>query len=283
MRLFLLLLLWQLSLTATSQIAGKVTLAHAGVEFTIPEGWMGQENEIGYILGSQTEAGAIFLSTHQSTSVEALKQEAINGIYEDGLQLSIEGSPEVLTPNSIAGSYTGALQGQAVKAYAVGLINPYGQGVSILVLTTPEMFTARHPQLAREIASNMRFFKAEKAPIVDEWKKALTNARLTYMDSYSSQGSGYSDKIVIDLCGSGYFRHSKRYSMGVDVGGAFGSDNSASKGSGSWDVIQDAGGNPILRLQFNQGEVKEYTLQYADEKTLLNGTRYFRTYDAACQ
>ena len=243
---------------------------------------MGQQNETGYILGSQTEAGAIFLSSHQSASLESLKQEAMNGIYENGLQLSMEGAPEALSPNSIAASYSGSLEGQMVKGYAVGLINPHGEGVSILVLTTPEMFTERHRTLARQIGASMRFSKAEKAPIVDEWKKALANARLTYMDSNSTQDGGYSDKIVIELCGAGYFRHSKRYNMGVDVGGVSGSDNSSSKGSGNWDVVQDAGGNPILRLTFNAGEVQEYTLQYVNEKTLLNGKRYFRTYDAGC-
>ena len=135
-----------------------------------------------------------------------------------------------------------------MKGYAVGLINPHGEGVSILVLTTPEMFTERHRTLARQIGESMRFFKAEKAPIVDEWKKALNNARLTYMESYNTQDGGYSDKIIIELCGAGYFRHSKRYNMGVEVGGVFGSDNSSSKGSGNWDVVQDAGGTSLTRI-----------------------------------
>lgn len=283
MRSCLFFILCHLTLVAHAQVTGKVTLPHAGVEFTIPDGWIGQQTEFGYVLGSQTEAGAIFLSSHQSSSLESLRQEAMNGIVEEGLQLSIEGTPETLSPNGIAGTYRGSFQGQVVKGYAVGLINPHGQGVSILALTTPQMFTERHQQLARQIAASMRFFEAERAPIVDEWKQALTNARLTYMDSYSSQGGGYSDKIVIDLCGAGYFRHSKRYNMGVDVGGAFGSSNSASQGSGTWEVVQDATGNPILRLSFSQGDVQEYTLQYVNEKTLLNGTRYFRTYDAECQ
>lgn len=268
---------------AWSQLSGKVSLPYAGVEFTIPEGWVGQETDAGYILGSQTEAGAIFLTSHQMTSLASLKEEAMKGFHDnEGTQLMMESAPEALTERSIGGVYTGMLQGQRVKAYAVGLINPHGNGVTILSVTTPELFTERHPQLAQGIASGIRFFKAEKAPIVDEWKQALSNARLTYMESYSTQGGGYSDKIVIELCATGIFRHSKRYQLGLDTGGASASDNKASQGAGSWTVTQDGAGNPILELTFNEGQVQQYSLQYVDEKTLLNGKRYFRTYDARC-
>lgn len=282
MRYFLFLVLWHLSFVAWSQISGKVSLPYAGLEFIIPEGWVGQETESGYLLGSNSEAGAIFLSGHENSSLESLKQEAMRGIQEEGMILRMEGEPRIVRQNGIAGSYSGSLQGQAVEGYAVGLINPYGGGVSVLVLTTPEMFMERHRQLVDEIAATMRFFQAEKAPIVDEWKQALTNARLTYMESYSSQGDGYSDKVVIELCSAGYFKHSKRYNMGIDTGGASASDHNASQGSGSWDVVQDASGNPVLQLNFSHGEVMGYTLQYVNEKTLLNGRRYFRTYDAGC-
>ena len=267
---------------AWSQLSGKVSVPYAGVEFTIPEGWIGQETGGGYILGSHSEAGAIFLTSHEMTSLASLKQEAMRGFQDESVQLMIEGAPESLSESSVGGHYNGTLQGQPVKAYAVGLINPYGKGVTILCVTTPELFSDRLRQLARQIAGGMHFFKAEKAPIVDEWKQSLTNARLTYMESYSTQGGGYSDKIVIDLCATGYFRHSKRYQMGLDTGGAFASDNNASQGAGSWTVNQDGAGNPVLNLTFHDGQVQQYTLQYVNEKTLLNGTRYFRTYDAGC-
>lgn len=281
MKLVLFLIFLSRCIVAYPQLSGKVTLPHAGVEFTIPQGWIGQETAMGYILGSQTEAGAIFLSSHQSTSLETLRQEAMKGIYEEGLQLNIDGALENLGENSIGGNYAGMLQGQTVKAYGVGLINPHGRGVSILAVTTPQMFTERHRQLAKEIASTMRFFKAEASPVVNEWKNALTNARLTYMDSYSTQGGGYSNKIVIDLC-PGYFRRNKNNSLNADVGGVFGSGHSGDQGSGTWQVIPDASGDPILELTFTDGQVQEYRLQYVNDQTLLNGVRYFRTNDAGC-
>ncbi len=282
MRAILLAFLCQLSTLAAAQLTGKVTLEHFGIEFTIPDGWVGQETEMGYILGSHTEAGAIFLSGHESTTLEHLRAEAMRGIYEEGIQLSLQGMPEQLTPNSLGGTYAGLLQGQPVKAYGVGLINPHGKGVSVIALTTPQLFTDRYPQLAKEIAGNIRFSKAKTLPIIEEWRQALTRARLTYMDSYSTQGGGYNDKVVIDLC-PGYFLHSRNFNLGADVGGAFGSANSSGQGSGTWQVVPDVSGNAVLELLFNNGERREYTLQFVNDRTLLNGTRYFRTYDANCQ
>lgn len=268
-------------MTAYPQLTGKVTVPQAGVEFTIPQGWIGQPTETGYVLGSNTEAGAIFLANHQSPSLAALRQQAMSGIYEEGLQLRIEGTLEDISENAIGGTYAGSFQGQIVKAYAVGLINPFGRGVSILALTTPQMFTERHRQLAKEIAGTMRFFKAEASPIVNEWKNALTNSRLTYMDSYSTQGGGYSSTVTIDLC-PGFFKRDESNKVNADVGGVFGSGHSAGQGSGTWEIIQDTSGNAILELTYTDGRVKEYTLQYVDGKTMLNGTRYFRTNDAQC-
>lgn len=282
--IFLLLVSCQLHpLMLQAQLSGTVSLPHAGIEFVIPDGWLGQETGDGYILGSNTEPGAVFLTSHQATTLDALRAEAAKGIYEDGgTHLMPEGGIQSFGENALAAQYAGMLQGQRVKAYGIGLINPHGMGVTILVVTTPELFTDRHRTLAETIARGMRFSKAEAAPIVDEWRSALQNARLTYMDSYTTTGGGYSDKTVIDLCSGGFFKHSRNYNMGVDVGGAFGSDHSASRGAGTWQVLQDATGNGVLQLTFHNGEVQEYTLQYANEKTLLNGTRYFRTYDAAC-
>jgi hypothetical protein len=60
-------------------------------------------------------------------------------------------------------------------------------------------------------------------------------------------------KTVIKLCAAGYFEHSKRYSRGIDTGGAFANDHSSSNGAGAWKISQDANRIPVLELQFNEG------------------------------
>jgi hypothetical protein len=195
MRALFILILWQTAFFAHAQLTGQVTLPHAGIECTIPQGWIGQQTETGYILASQQEVGAILLSNHESTSLAALKQEAEKGINEEGgTQLIAEGVPETEGEHTVSALYTGMLQGQAVKGYAVGLINPFGKGVTILAVTTPEMFSERLRQLVKQVGQSVRFFQAETSGAIDEWKKMLTNARLTYLESYNGSGGGYSDE-----------------------------------------------------------------------------------------
>ncbi len=283
MKTLLVPLLFSFATACVGQVSGTVKLDHLGMAFTIPSGWVGQQTESGYVLGSHAEPGAILLTSHESREIQQLRAEAMKGISDEGIFLQLTGEIEPFGSNGIAARYAGSLQGQSVKAYGIGLINPHGLGVSILAVTTPDMFTERHVELAREVARGFRFTSPVATPIVNEWKRALTNARLTYMETYSSGSGGYSNKVVIDLCGTGIFTDSRNYNMSIDTGGAFGSDHNSSGGSGSWDVVPDINGNPVLQLNYQDGSVKEYALSYVDEKTLLNGTQYFRTYETGCR
>lgn len=159
-----------------------------------------------------------------------------------------------------------------------------------MAAATPEQFTGTHKQLAVQLANSIHFYKPETPSVVEEWKQTLQNSRLTYMDSYSSNsgsyggystGGGYSSEIQIHLCGQGYFKYKSSSSTSIDTGGAFGSSSDSGRGNGTWEVVANAQGSATLRLNFNNGEVYEYTLDYQDKKTLLNGKRYFRTYGTA--
>ena len=121
-------------------------------------------------------------------------------------------------------------------------------------------------------------------PGSSEWDTRLRGARLTFLTSYHSGGSGGqyvggSETHKIDLCAEGHF-----YSRGSSVvggsssgGGVVGSSGGSSNGQGQWSVVSVSGNN-VLRLQSNSGGATDYTLQFADGKTTLNGERYFRTF-----
>lgn len=268
---------------AFSQVTGKVNLEQLGISFVIPAGWVGQQTESGYLLGSHTEAGMIILTSHDHKSLDELRAEASRGIVDEGVVLQLQNKVEQINDHAVAAYYQGSLQGQRVKAYGIGLLNPHGTGVTILAITTPDQFTDRHVQLTRDIADSFRFASPVAGPVIAEWTRTLNNARLTYLESYATDGGGYSNKVIIDLCGAGYFTDSRNYSMNVDTGGAFGSNASGAGGAGTWKVIPDFNGNAVLQLVYRDDTVREYQLSLVGGKTLLNGTQYFRTYDAACQ
>jgi hypothetical protein len=283
---FILLIVFSAISTLTAQKTGRIEYKTLGVSFTIPNGWVGQEGDGVFLMGSQTLPGLMLITTHEATSIEQLKQEAQAGFNEgNGTVLSLSGQFESVGNNGVGAEMTGTAEWQPAKGYVAGLVNPHGSGVTILVLTLQDQFTAQHKQAALSLAQSVSFRKPEFGPIVQQWKEKLNGVRLTYMDSYSSMdysnpnyttGGGYSTTEEIDLCPQGYFRFNRQSDMSVDMGGAWGNSNSSGQGSGTWKVIQNPSGNAVLVLNYYDGKVSDYALTMEEKKTMLNGYRYAR-------
>ncbi len=278
-------------LASIGQSTGPVEYKYLGIRFTIPDGWVGQENQIGYIVGSHTEPGFALLTTNPSRTMDQLHQQAQQGIHDqNGTMLTLVSQLENLGQNGIGGEFQGTLEGQPVKAFIAGILNPHGDGVTIMAAASTREYSPIHKSLALSLTESIVFFEAETSPIVNEWKQALRNAKLTFMDSHYSggggvnvdgtvysTGGGYNSKVEIHLCDQGYFKYKSSSSVTVDQG-AFGSTSDSGQGAGTWSVIGNAQGGAVLRLSFHNGDMKEYTLDYQNNQTLLNGKRYYRTY-----
>jgi hypothetical protein len=280
--LFLSLLL---SISTFAQLTGEVNYEEVGISFTIPPGWQGQEGDGVILLGSNTLPGIVVLTTHNYGIIE-LKTEARKGYSEGyGTRLSLSGELEDLSETAVGGVFTGTLEGQGAKAYLVGIANPYeGPGITIMAATLTNMYSQQHEDIAKKVFRSVTFKKVDKSSELAEWKTFLSGVRLTYMDSYSSSsytdggvGGGYSTEIKIDLCSEGYFNYNNDSDMTVSGSGVSGYSTSDDRGSGKWEIKVGANGQPALVLNFRNNEVYSYSLTYEDEKTFLNGNRYFRT------
>jgi hypothetical protein len=279
-----------------AQASGEISYPSLGIAFTIPDGWVGQEVEGGYLIGHQTHPGFALMMVSDVNSLEELKAEAKKGINESsGTQLNLKGELEQIGSTALGGVFEGTLEFQPVTSYIIGVVNSYGSGVSIITAASPDLYSETHKNLAQELALSLSFSKPETptapppsaATASVNWKERFSNAKLTYMDSYYSSGSsyggystggGYSTSREIHLCSEGYFRYKSSDYMSVDTGGAFGSSSGGNTGDGSWQITYDSQGNPFLVLKFRTGETYEYSLTYEDKKTYLNGDRYFVTY-----
>ena len=267
-----------------SQQTGKVDYPYLGVSFTIPSGWLGQEVESGYIMGSNTEAGFILMMTHEAKTLDELKREASKGIQEEGgTALSLAGDIQQVGPSGVGAQFSGTLEWNPATAYIVGVINPFGYGVTVIAVTNPPSYSTRYEELAREVANSIQFAKPKESPVVKEWKEALKGAKLTYLSSYDGSGygsyGGTSTTREILLCSDGSFSYYYNSSMSLDTGGASAFSNSNDGGQGSWSVETATDGEAILMLEFTDGREFSYDIGYKDNKTFLNDTRYFRTYD----
>ena len=279
------------SILAYSQQTGVVDYPYLGIRFTIPSGWKGAESGGGYVIASDTQPGLVLMAPHEENDLAALKREAEAGLRDEGVVLSKSGEFESIGAGGVGALFEGVIQGQQAKAYVIGVINPFGTGVTIISASTKESYSDAHRNLARELALSLKFSEPVEPPVTQEWRDALKGAKLTYLKSnYSSGGSvngystysGYSSHNEITLCANGQFSYYSNNSMSVDTGGAFAGGAGNDSGQGQWRVEANGQGQPTLVLKFNDGKNYSYTLSYEDKKTYLNNTRYFRTYDSKC-
>lgn len=275
------------------QTSGAVTYQHLGVRFVIPDGWVGRETPAGYLISSPTEPGIALLNTSGAKSIGQLQNLAYQGIRdENGTTLTLSGVLERVAGSGIGGEFEGFLEGNPVKAYMAGLVNPQGSTVLILSAASPDQYTAMHKKLAISLAESMQFTAAEVPPLVLEWRKKLKNARLTHMDSYYSNdggadmggvvfssGGGFSNRVEIHLSQQGRFKYKKSSSASIDMGSAYGGAGGSGEGDGTWEVVPGAHGQAFLHLHFSNGDEREYLLEYRDNKTWLNNIHYFLTYE----
>ncbi|MFV1884373.1 MAG: hypothetical protein ACMZ7B_07795 [Balneola sp.] len=263
-----------------AQLTGVVNYEQYGISFTIPEGWFGQEQDESVMIQSRTIPGIGVITTHTYT-ISELEAEAKKGLKEGyGTNMQLQGELDQLSETAIGGIFEGTLEGSNAKSYIIGIENPVedGFGISIMIATYPNMFTDKHIEAAKKIYQSFTFKKVEKSDEITEWIEFFADVKLTYMDSYSSSsGGGYSSEEAIDLCSKGYFIFGSSNTMTLGGANYSGYSDSQKAESGTWDVVSGNNGNPLLVLTYYNGSQDSYELEYRDNKTYLNGYRYFRT------
>ncbi len=258
-----------------------------GIKFIVPKDWLGQKTALGFLMTSNKIPGFILIFQNDIKDMNTMKLEALKGIINNnGTRLLLTGNLEHLQKDGYAGKYTGTLERQQTHSYIAGIINPYGNGITILCATKPNLYSDKHRKTILEIVNSIQFIKPNSElstiNVDNEWTTKLNNSRLTYMSTYATNGGGSSSKRIIDLCSKGYFNFSSNYNMALDTNGTSGSSSDVNKGTGTWKVIKNKLGESILQLTFYNGKIYEYTITIdEDDKTFLNGERYFRTYKGA--
>ena len=140
MRIILLSILCSASVLLSAQQTGVVQYKELGVQFSIPNGWVGQESEAGFVMGHQSIPGLVLITSHNYT-MEQLIQEAHKGIADQqGTRLQLTGQLKNWSTRAVGGEFQGTLEWQPAKAYIIGMANDLGMGISIMIMTTTEHF-----------------------------------------------------------------------------------------------------------------------------------------------
>ena len=175
----------------------------------------------------------------------------------------------------------------------IALVREKGQGIFI-VGVGPEG-ADYYQQVAASLASSTRatavsVASSQAAPssgpggqdssqLAQEWQQFFNGMRATYLSSFSSGLSGgSSEKVEYDLCSDEQFAYRSSSSLSIDTGGASAFSGGSSANSGTWRIVTQ-GNQAFMELKWSDGDVSNIALEFTDNKTYFNGSRYFITPD----
>ncbi len=285
------------AMSAHAAQTGKVDYPYLGIQLLVPEGWQGAESDDMFVMGSTTKPGLLAIMSNEAKSLEQLKSEADRGVSEEGILLKRSSDFIKIGAEGLGAEFKGRIEGEQAKAFIIGLLNPFGSSVTIVAVTTEARYTDEYKELAMEISDSVGFAIPQDTTETKDWREGLKGKRLTYMYSRSDTGPSYSDSTgnvygsysgyntttTFDLCRDGTFSYHHSSQSSFDNVGGFGVAAGRDKSLGTWKVSTRADGGSILEFQYPNGEEAEYELTYDKGKTLLNGTRYFRTQSEKCR
>ena len=255
-----------------AQLPKQVNLEELGLSFEIPDGWTGQVEGDYILLGHGTIPGLMVLSANTAKSIPELKQLAVQGIVDEGVQLSVDGEFTATGNNRLEGFYKGTFNGVAAKCYAIGLINGLGKGMNILILTETDKFTEQHKSEANKLASSVVFSQAQDSQTTTFWKQKIVGKQLYFG---LTRGDG-SEKRVIDLCSDGSFLYYGNSHIAFDEDYGYGSANNNTDNIGSYTIYSVDTATTFLELIFDNGEVYEFALSTNEAgNTFLGNSRYY--------
>ncbi len=260
-----------LSISVVNAQSNKtIKLKELGLSFQIPGGWSGGIEGDYYLLGHKTIPGLMVLSQNKSKTASELKNLALQGITDEGVQLSPKGDFKIVGDTRVEGFYEGIFNGSQVRVYSVGLINQFGSGINISIVTDIGKFTDVHMGEVEKLARSVKFTQRVESPGTNAWKQKIVGKQLKYLNVRSSSDArGQSDTRILKLYNDGtfYFYLSANTSIGDAV------SRVRDEGDGTYRIysVQD---RAYLELTSN-GNTVEYELSKSPENyTLLNGDRF---------
>ncbi len=267
-----------LPLRSFAAVKGVVDYPYIGIQFTIPDGWQGQEQANSYLIQSANKTGFISLMENNARQLAQLKQEFEHGLVAANIQMQRSGPIETLRnkkkETGIGAVFSGRIDGIISKAYVINLINPYGHGITIVAATPVHHYTNDYKKLARQIANSVVFSQPKTSTHTPQWEKKLYGHQLTHIKKRNNKNNDQFTKISYSFCQN----HSLHYAFSrhttIDASNRFSFNQSAEMGEGQWRIITDSKGKAHLQLRLNNGHTTSYTISAHDGIIYLNKEAY---------
>ncbi len=239
--------------------AGEAGDAGWGFKFQPPAGWKFQSSPEGIFLGHDTVAGMILVLPHTAANIQAVREQMMLGLHEEGLDLTPAGGLRPAGASALAGDYEGVVQGGQAKALGLGTLSPFGGGAFIVALTTPEKFGRELPAAAETIARNMRYFRVEASEVMSH-----------FAGTWVTMTKSTETRFTLTPAGEFYSGYEASYSGRFDDGGAWGTASNSSD-RGRWTVRGDKRQGQIILTYSNGRQVQiPYRVQVERGETFWN-------------
>ena len=286
-----------LLMSSASAQTGRIDYPYLGIQFTVPDGWQGAQQDDVFLMTSQSQPGVLAIFLNPATSRDQLKQVADQGIYDESTQLSRSSDFVRIGDAGLGAEFSGFMEFQSAKGFLVGVINPFGHSLTIAAVTSSDSYSSLQRELATQLTESVAFALPKESEKTKEWRDWLRGKRLTHMYSNYSSGSNYYDAsgqtygsytsvsstTRIELCSDQSFSFQASSQSSFDSVGGFGSGSSSDGGSGRWRIDTLGDGESLLTLTFNNGDTSEYELHHTEGKTYLGERRYLVDDASYCQ
>jgi hypothetical protein len=251
-----------------------VTVPEMGVSFAIPAGWNGQKQGNAIHLTSTSSKGFILIQRHAYTSVQQMANEASQGIVDESSNTRLMPVSEFqpFAKNGMVAEFSGVVQGQKARTFAIGLISPQGGGVTIMAAVETASYNSDYSDLVLGIAGSLSFSPggASGGPQTPG-PQAAGPSDMDLMAYFAGEWYAYSSGSTISggagtertmtLCPDGLYRDSSEFSAsGGDWGGA-----TAQSGGGRWSIKGDRTQGVIV-VTYPNGRSKRFSYRVVSKE-----------------
>ncbi len=256
-------------------LSGSITQAKSisnemwNFSFELPQTWKYQQDMNGALLGHDTIPGMILLFSHEIKSMNGLKSEMKIGLNDDAGFLQLNSTLRKIGKNGFVGDYTGIYQMQQVKAKGYGILSPYGGGVFVIAMSTPESYSSELVSAGKSIINSIKYKKRASGTIANS-STAMANYFVGKWSTYTKYSEThiyfYSNGTYVSSNSSSYGNSDS--SVGA-IWGTAGDDN----GRGSWKVQGNMKSGRISLIG-NNGKSSYINYRIQGPKMYFNGTLY---------
>ncbi len=236
-----------------------------GYSFTVPNDWVNQETNGGYILTNNAKTANIIVKPHFYKNYAEFSKG--DGAFErDGYKKLVKTSD--LGEGSTHDRVGKIENGKAMILDVVLSLSKFEGGLLIIGVSTDEASADVAVKGVAALVASLEYFAVKKAPQDTAAQNAFGGKKLRFLHS----GNGYRESRTIWLCKSGAFISQ------VESGSfsSLGTGSTSSSDKGTWKV-QKSGNSITLVLRSQDGGQSTYqvTARQASNEIGLNGSRYF--------